>query len=368
MKAGERRSKLLVIGPYPPPNNGWSLAIREEMAALEAAGVECALLNTAPNRNEATARGMGFRTVRDYAGCVWAFAGRGYDLRLHMNGDSLKGVGMVLVAQWLGWLRGRRSALSFYAGLDQQYFPARGNLLWKLIWAMVFHGSRVVFCECEEVAGLIREYRRKLVFVVPLFSKTRLDAQPVDFGEATEAFLLRHQPLFFSYFAYRPAYHLEDLVRVIEGLKAEFPQAGFILVDDHNYAAPAVRDAMDRWFVRVRFGSAILRTGGLDHDRFLALLGRSTAYLRTHHRDGVSASVLEAMALGVPVVAVENGIRPDAVSTYPQGDWSRMLELARHAADGATTLGRTGRAVEARDPAGEIVSILQRHLWRSLGT
>lgn len=368
MKAGARIPKLLVIGPYPPPNNGWSLAIREEMAALEAAGVDCALLNTAPNRNDPTVQGVGFRTVRDYVGRVWGFAGRGYDLRLHMNGDSLKGVGMVLVAQWLGWLRGRRSALSFYAGPDQQYFPARGNLLWKLIWAMVFNGSRVVFCECEEVAVLIREYRRKLVFVVPLFSRARLDAQPVDFGEATEAFLLRHQPLFFSYFAHRPAYHLEDLVRVIEGLKAEYPQAGFILVDDHNYATPSVREAMDRWLIRVRFGSAILRTGGIDHDRFLALLGRSTVYLRTHHRDGVAASVLEAMALGVPVVAVENGIRPAAVSTYPQADWSRMLELARHAVDAEAKLGRTGRAVEARDPAGEIVSIIQRHLWRSMGT
>ena len=39
-------------------------------------------------------------------------------------------------------------------------------------------------------------------------------------------------------------------------------------------------------------------------------------YLRTPACDGVAASVLESLALGVPVVASENGRRPAGVVTY----------------------------------------------------
>ena len=48
----------------------------------------------------------------------------------------------------------------------------------------------------------------------------------------------------------------------------------------------------------------------LDHDAFLTALTRSTLYFRTPITDGVASSVLESLALGVPVVACENGTRP----------------------------------------------------------
>jgi glycosyltransferase involved in cell wall biosynthesis len=37
-------------------------------------------------------------------------------------------------------------------------------------------------------------------------------------------------------------------------------------------------------------------------------------------RDGVCTSVLEALHLGVPVVAAEDGLRPPSVITYAPGD------------------------------------------------
>lgn len=40
--------------------------------------------------------------------------------------------------------------------------------------------------------------------------------------------------------------------------------------------------------------------------------------------DGVAASILESLALGTPVVASENGTRPDGVVTYTNLDEDQM--------------------------------------------
>jgi glycosyltransferase involved in cell wall biosynthesis len=60
----------------------------------------------------------------------------------------------------------------------------------------------------------------------------------------------------------------------------------------------------------------LLLLGNLAHDEFLTLLTRCFAYIRTPACDGVSSSILESLALGVPVVASENGSRPTNVITF----------------------------------------------------
>ena len=68
----------------------------------------------------------------------------------------------------------------------------------------------------------------------------------------------------------------------------------------------------------------------LDHDAFLTALQRSTLYLRTPITDGVASSVLESLALGVPVVACENGTRPTGVLTYTADDPEEMAAQIEH--------------------------------------
>jgi hypothetical protein len=52
-------------------------------------------------------------------------------------------------------------------------------------------------------------------------------------------------------------------------------------------------------------------------------------YLRTPECDGVAASVLESLALKIPVVASENGRRPAGVVTYGDTDAADMVEKLR---------------------------------------
>jgi glycosyltransferase involved in cell wall biosynthesis len=90
----------------------------------------------------------------------------------------------------------------------------------------------------------------------------------------------------------------------------------------------AARSYVDDWAQNDKNGLLLL--GNLPHDDFLSLLSRCFAYLRTPACDGVSSSVLESLALGVPVVASENGRRPPGVATYVEDDAADLCDKLRH--------------------------------------
>jgi len=80
--------------------------------------------------------------------------------------------------------------------------------------------------------------------------------------------------------------------------------------------------------------------------------------LRTHLSDGVCSSVLEALALGVPVVASENRNRPAGVLTYAGNDPDALAaaldQVLEHRDEVVARLPR----VEVRDTLAEEAALL----------
>jgi hypothetical protein len=75
---------------------------------------------------------------------------------------------------------------------------------------------------------------------------------------------------------------------------------------------------------------AFLILGNLYPDQFLTLLSSSFICLRTPACDNVSASVLESLARGVPVVASENGRRPTGVVYLSGTNVADMVAMFRY--------------------------------------
>jgi glycosyltransferase involved in cell wall biosynthesis len=57
------------------------------------------------------------------------------------------------------------------------------------------------------------------------------------------------------------------------------------------------------------------------------MLTRSLACIRSPLSDGVSSSVLEALALGIPVLGSDNGTRPAGVELWRPEDPESLLKL-----------------------------------------
>jgi glycosyltransferase involved in cell wall biosynthesis len=68
------------------------------------------------------------------------------------------------------------------------------------------------------------------------------------------------------------------------------------------------------------YGEHIHLCGDIAHEITLRAVAESALFLRTTLYDGDSISVREALHLGTPVVASDNGLRPAGVTLVPASD------------------------------------------------
>jgi glycosyltransferase involved in cell wall biosynthesis len=149
----------------------------------------------------------------------------------------------------------------------------------------------------------------------------------VELAERVQSFLRDHRRVVLSYVSFRPEYRLDVLREGMQRYRALDPEAGFIWLGFPGKEMPAAEEFASTWPAEEQ--ATLLLLGNLTHDEFLSLLSRCFVYLRTPACDGVAASVLESLALKVPVVASANGRRPAGVVTYNDTDAADMVEKLR---------------------------------------
>jgi glycosyltransferase involved in cell wall biosynthesis len=105
-----------------------------------------------------------------------------------------------------------------------------------------------------------------------------------------------------------------------------------------------------------------MTTGEVGHDEFLTLISRSDLFVRTPLTDGVCSSVLEAMYLGIPVVAADNGSRPAGVVTYDGSAVDDMVDRITKALMDINSLRSSISEIKGadEDSIAQLVDILER--------
>jgi glycosyltransferase involved in cell wall biosynthesis len=69
--------------------------------------------------------------------------------------------------------------------------------------------------------------------------------------------------------------------------------------------------------------------GDVDHEVALNLIDACDVLIRTTLYDGDAISVREALFLETPVIATDNGMRPDGVHLIPIGDAAGLAETVK---------------------------------------
>lgn len=318
--------KILQIGNYPPPACGWAVQTQLLTEEIRRRGHVCEVLNINESRKIKRPEYVDVQNGADYAYKLIRFALRGYRFQVNVNGQSKPGYVLAVLALIVGRLFGHSSTLSWRGGLQQKYFPCGDRKSVRWLYRQLFRLASRISCDSEPIKKAIEQYgiAPARIVAIPPFSRQNLSFQRTPLSQETENFLSRQSPVFFCYVSYRPEYELPMLRDAMRCFRRDYPQAGFVWLGFPSKEMPAVTQYVSEWSEEEREGLLLL--GNLSHDAFLTLLTRSTAYLRTPTCDGVAASVLESLALGVPVIASENGIRPRGVVTYRGNDKADLLE------------------------------------------
>jgi glycosyltransferase involved in cell wall biosynthesis len=139
-----------------------------------------------------------------------------------------------------------------------------------------------------------------------------------------------------------PEYDLALQIEVMAAIREKHPGAGLVVIGSGSLEAEL------RSLIRTKpYADHILLCGDVPHALTLRAIAQSDLLLRTTWYDGDAISVREALRLGTPVVATDNGMRPDAVRLIP----TRDLHALRRAIEEELTAPRPRRPPS--DDAGE---------------
>jgi len=314
------KRKILQIGNYPPPMCGWAIQTKLVTDELRRRGHTCQVLKINENRQVKDPSYIDVQGGWDYLYKTLWFGVTGYRLNVHVNGQSKKGYLLALIAILVGRLTFHPAQVTFHGGLSQAYFPRPDNPRIRLAFKLLFHLAGRIACDDNFVKQAIMDYgvASRKVQAIETFSPQYLAFHPAVLPQEIEEFTKNHWPVFFCYVSFRPEYRLSVLREAMCRFRKYQPKAGFIWLGFPDREFQLAEEFVRDWPEGER--QSLLLLGNLAHEEFLTLLNRCFACIRTPACDGVSASVLESLCMGIPVVASENGRRPRGTITYKETD------------------------------------------------
>ena len=345
--------KILHVGNYPPPLCGWAIHLKLVVDEMRRRGYTCEILKINENREVRSPDYVDVQGGLDYFLKLWRYALRGYRLSMHVNGQSKTGYLLALASMIVGRMVFRPSYLTFHGGLSQMYFPKRDSFKLRNAFWFLFTLAGKITCNSEDIKQEIAKYGIPpgKITAIPAFSSQYLDFEPRTLNASSEEFFRTHDPVICSYVSFRPEYELETMREAMTRFRQTHPKAGFIWLGFPDKEMPKAQEFVATWSEQER--PSLLLLGNMDHDAFLTLITRSAIFWRTPTCDGVSASVLESLTLGIPVVASENGRRPPGVVTYREMDAVDMAEKLSYVAGNLDAVRASIKKSEPKDRAAK---------------
>lgn len=356
------KGRILEVTSYPPPRAGWGIRVEFLKKRLEEEGHRCVVLNIGVSRRIPSSEYETVMNSLDFVRKVFRFSRQGYVVHAHANGDSPTGVLLALVAQSINLAMGRRPILTFHAGVIQRHFPRAKSGRLTPLFRLLFKMPRTVICNSEPVKQCIAEYgvRADKIIPIPAFSRQYLEFTPVVLPGHVDDFFARYRNVVFTYVRMRPLFYPVTMIDGMAEVMKRHADVGLVVCGGISHADEGVWPAVQEAIQRHGIADRVCFVDDLDHDAFLTALQRSSLYLRTPITDGVASSVLESLALGIPVVGCENGTRPAGVVTYPASDpeeLARAVELViARRSDIVASLNR----IEVQDTVADEVAVLTR--------
>jgi glycosyltransferase involved in cell wall biosynthesis len=250
--------------------------------------------------------------------------------------------------------------LTFHASADQKFFPKQKSGLMAPLLFLLFAIPKCIICNDALVKQKISEYgiQPEKIYPIPAFSQQYLEFQQSDLAPSLRDFMARSEPLLVSYLLIRPSFDIVTLLQAVKALTQVWPQLGLVIMGANTVGDDMDPEEVTRLVRELGLERHLYWTGDLPHAQFLTVLSHASVFVRTHVYDGVCSSVLEALALSVPVVACENPHRPPEVFTFKTGQVTDLITKIQQAWQGEDCSHAPLGSPEIRDTVDEEAKLI----------
>lgn len=310
---------VLQLGPYPPPHGGVQtnlVAIRDYLRRHQ---FRAPIINLTRHR-------------RDDADDVY-YPGTALQalklllripadvIHLHIGGHLT--LRLLMLCLICSLIPRRRVVLTFHSGGYASGQEGR-NLHPLSLRGLVFRRLDAIIAVNAEIAALFERLgvpASRIHTVCPYAPVALREDTPLP--ETIDRFRRLHTPVLTTVGLLEPEYDLPLQIRALAMLRRTFPDAGLVII-----GSGSLEPELRRLIAAAPDGHHVLLCGDVPHPATLRIVAGSDLFLRTTLYDGDSVSVREALQLGVPVVATENGMRPAGVHLIPRSDDAAFCRAA----------------------------------------
>jgi glycosyltransferase involved in cell wall biosynthesis len=190
----------------------------------------------------------------------------------------------------------------------------------------------------------------RIRLIVPFAGETPIENS---LPETIDNFYRVHEPVLVTVSGLEPEYDLPLQIEAVGRLRKQFPRMGLVIIGGGSQE-PQIR----RLIAAQPYAEHLLLCGDIAHETALQAIRISRLFLRTTLYDGDSISVREALHLGVPVIATDNGMRPPGVHLVPKSDVPALCRAVEN------LLGKEAAPTAPRDTGEEnLEAVLRFYDW-----
>ncbi len=309
--------RVVQLGPYPPPQGGVQtnlVAIREY---LRHQGHTCDAINLTRFRRE-DADGVYYPVgAAALMRLLWRLPAD--ILHLHFGGDLTPR--LLGLALFCTLLPGRKTVLTFHSG-GYPGSPAGQTAAPATLRGFVLRRMDGLIGVNPEIAALFVRFgaRPERIRTILPFAVEPPD-RSLPLPALLAAFLSAHSPVLLTVGLLEPEYDLAMQIDAMAGILERYPGAGLLVV-----GAGSLEEALRARIAGTPYRDHVLLYGDMPHAVTLRATLECDLLLRTTLYDGDSVSVREALYIGTPVIATDNGMRPEGVHLVPASDAGRLRD------------------------------------------
>jgi glycogen synthase len=310
--------RVLQLGPYPPPHGGVQSNLVAIRSFLRRHSISCAVINITRHRKPEADEVYYPKSAIELLVLLKRLQ---YDiLHLHLGGmlsHRLLSLGLVCTFQ-----HGSKSVMTFHSGGYPTTPEGQTTGPNSFAGFVLRRFDALIGVNAEILAfftklGVARE-RTRLIYPHAFL---RENAPADNLPAQLHSFFSQHAPVLISVGLLEPEYELPLQIEAIGQVRKKFSNAGLIIIGSGSLES----DLRNRIAAQPH-AEHILLTGDVPHAATMQAIGQAQLMLRTTLYDGDAVSVREAIHLGTPVIATDNGMRPAGVRLVPKSDLPALLQ------------------------------------------